>query len=219
MRKLKSPVLLIALLLCHPLVAQNTIDEVLTQLEVQLKANQITASEILSEPKYDDLKTDTLYRPSFRRLLKNYPAIHTLLMVSENEPGEMLMIKGRLEKYSTTTLIYIFHTDNNGLYAPEHPRAGHGSNNPRLFGYVKPNEKGEFIVKTIVPACYPGGSLKHIHYSIINGNRSKEGELIFDEPPHAPSARQREWARTVGFKIVKRQWSEEEGAYVVEADF
>ena len=201
------------------LQAQDDSDQRLLKLvEYQLETEAVSFNDVLSNSSYESLLINPKLRVKLRNSLLKYPAFYQLIMVTPNETGERLIIYGKLVNPKPSSLIYFFQTDNNGLYAPEHERPGAGSNNPRLFGYIQPNEKGEFIINTIVPSCYPGGSLKHIHYQIINGNSVTDGELIFDEEPYPPNDRQRSWARRVGFKIVKKEWDDQENSYVLRVE-
>jgi len=183
------------------------------KIKSELKNGTISASKIHSNNQYNYLKSNPESRKKLRDILKDYPETAKATMISNNEPGEKLTIKGAIKNPSKGAVLYLFQTDNKGLYAPEHLKGGHGSNNPRLFCYVKPDVNGKFIINTIVPACYPGGSLKHIHYSLVENQQSKSGELIFDEPPHPPSESQKKWAVDNGFKIVTKQ--KLDGVYTV----
>lgn len=188
-------------------------EKVLDEIILQFKKEQLTVGTINSNPKYGPLRTNPSTRKKLNEILKSYPDTFETSMVSENEPGEKLIIYGQITGELKNTVLYMFQTDHNGLYAPEHPKAGHGSHNPRLFCYVRPDEHGDFVIRTIVPSPYPGGSLKHIHYSVLNKKNGSSGEIIFDEPPYAPTERQRRWAHNNRFPIVKKHWDTLQNAY------
>ena len=184
-------------------------DRALIQIGNRLE-NGESISAILSDTSYNSLRNYPEGRTKFRRIIKEYPEEGALNMVSEFEPGEPLIIRGQLVSTEGVPLanskLYFFQTDSSGLYAPDKLQGGHGSENPRLIGYVNTREDGSFEVMTIVPGCYPPNnrSLKHIHFEILRGTRWIQREMIFDEPPRPPSANQRSWAGRNKYPIVKR---------------
>jgi protocatechuate 3,4-dioxygenase beta subunit len=108
-----------------------------------------------------------------------------IVITKPNEPGVPLLVSGTVFESDRRTriaeaLIYVYHTDARGLYAPP------GSSiNPRLFGCMKTDAQGGYEFRTIEPGHYPGGGVPmHIHVKIwAPGFREYTGELRFAGDP------------------------------------
>ena len=119
-------------------------------------------------------------------------------MVTDREPGDPMVVRGLVRDRRRAApvagaVIYLFHTDDRGHYAPEHSRPGHGANNPRLFGYVRSDPRGEFVVRTIRPASYPGmRNMRHVHFTVhAPGYRPVNSQFYVDGDPSADEERRR----------------------------
>jgi protocatechuate 3,4-dioxygenase beta subunit len=107
-----------------------------------------------------------------------------------NEPGEPLIVSGRIFKKDGKTpaagiLLYIYHTDNKGLYSPA-PTQTKGRRHGHLRGWMITDAQGRYEFKTIRPASYPNSkNPQHIH-PIIKESESKiywiEDFLFSDDP-------------------------------------
>jgi protocatechuate 3,4-dioxygenase beta subunit len=85
-----------------------------------------------------------------------------------DEPGEQLIISGTMFKKDSKTpapgvILYVYHTDNKGLYSPA-PKQTAAKRHGHLRGWVKSDEKGRYEFKTIRPSSYPNShNPQHIH--------------------------------------------------------
>lgn len=90
-------------------------------------------------------------------------------MVSDDEPGEPLIIAGTIYGSDGKPLdgarLHVYHTDARGYYSE---RDGNGqAPQPRLKGWMKTNADGKYEFRTIKAAPYPGGgNPAHIHGSL-----------------------------------------------------
>lgn len=92
------------------------------------------------------------------------------VFVGEGEPGEPLVVSGRIFKADGKTplagaVLYAYHTDARGLYSDQD---GNGQPpNPRLKGWMRTDAEGRYEFRTIKAAPYPGGmNPAHIHASV-----------------------------------------------------
>ncbi|HJU57000.1 MAG TPA: hypothetical protein VJ715_20610 [Pyrinomonadaceae bacterium] len=88
-------------------------------------------------------------------------------MVSDNEPGEPLIVSGTIYaadgvKPVEGITLYVYHTDARGLYSDQ-DRNGQEPQ-PRLKGWMKTGVNGRYEFRTIKAASYPGTrNPAHIH--------------------------------------------------------
>lgn len=164
-----------------------------------LKSGRATPSAILSNAKYMPLHD----WPRFRQAIRDHATRDALTIVTPEEPGTRLTLKGSVIDQSGNPLagarVYVYQTSAKGWYSD---RAAHVSGNSgdqkhaRLFGYVIADTQGTFEVKTIRPAGYPQSTLPaHIHVEVKSApedNRALVTEVQFsDDPRLTPEARQR----------------------------
>jgi protocatechuate 3,4-dioxygenase, beta subunit len=108
----------------------------------------------------------------------------TLALTSAKEPGQRMIVTGRLFAMDGTTpiprrWIGVYHTDAKGDYGHD-PRRHEWA---RLNGWLKTDSLGRFEIRTIRPGAYPQGNTpEHIHFVIQtptcwNGNN----ELQFED--------------------------------------
>ena len=85
------------------------------------------------------------------------------------ENGQKLVITGRALKEDKSTpapdvILYYYHTDQNGIYAPDKNTDRDAQRHGRLRGWVRTGRDGLFSIYTIRPAQYPGNKIEaHIH--------------------------------------------------------
>lgn len=111
-------------------------------------------------------------------------------LVSEDEPGEPLIIRGIIYKADGKTpapgvILYIYQTDNSGLYS-QGKNQQHAIRHGHLRGWVRTNAKGEYEFKTIRPASYPkSNNPQHIHPIIYEPNKGYYwiDDYVFDDDP------------------------------------
>jgi len=107
-----------------------------------------------------------------------------ITIVNDNEPGEKLLVKGNIidedGKPVNGAAIFAYQTDVNGIYSEQ------GSNNPRIKGYLKSGNNGEFLIHTIIPGSYPESrNPKHIHFEIKKeGFKDSFFEIVFEGDPY-----------------------------------
>ncbi len=64
-------------------------------------------------------------------------------------------------------IIYIYHTDQKGLYTKREPSEGWAKRHGYLRGWVKTDAKGKYTFYTFPPAPYPGDAEpEHIHMTV-----------------------------------------------------
>jgi len=94
------------------------------------------------------------------------PRIENNLLADTSEPGERLVITGRVfnlecSQFIPDTIVDIWHADNEGNY----DNVGY-----KLRGFTKSNEQGFYLFETILPGKYLNGAdfrPAHIHLKII----------------------------------------------------
>lgn len=90
---------------------------------------------------------------------------------------------------AANVILYVYHTDQKGIYAPGPNAKGWEKRHGHLRGWMKTNEKGEYRFYTLVPASYPNSSNpKHIHPVIKEAGKSEYwiDEFVFDDDPLLP---------------------------------
>jgi len=94
------------------------------------------------------------------------PLIANNLLANETEPGERLIISGRVfnlecSEFIPDTIVDIWHADNDGAY----DNVGY-----KLRGFTRTNAQGFYLFETILPGKYLNGNdfrPAHIHLKII----------------------------------------------------
>ncbi|HMK25195.1 MAG TPA: hypothetical protein VK483_04130 [Chitinophagaceae bacterium] len=122
-----------------------------------------------------------------------------------NEAGPKIEISGIIYKPDGKTaapgiILYIYHTDQNGIYAKKGGETGWAKRHGYIRGWIKTNEKGEYRFYTLVPASYPNSNNpKHIHPVIKEPGFSEYwiDEFVFDDDPLLPG-NERNKAQPVG---------------------
>lgn len=113
-----------------------------------------------------------------------------------NEQGPKIKISGIVYKNDGKTpakdvILYVYHTDQTGHYSkkgnnPDSYREGWGQRHGYIRGWVKTNEKGEYIFYTLRPKAYPGRNIPaHIHPVIKEPGKNDYwiDEYLFDDDP------------------------------------
>lgn len=83
-------------------------------------------------------------------------------------------------------ILYIYHTDQTGVYPSRGDEKGWGRRHGYLRGWMKTNEKGEYKFFTRRPAAYPGRTdPAHIHIIIKEPDKNEYwiDEFVFDDDP------------------------------------
>jgi protocatechuate 3,4-dioxygenase beta subunit len=134
-----------------------------------------------------------------------------IAIVNDKEPGEKLIVKGKISDVNGNAVnevkIYAYQTDVNGIYSDE------GSRKPRIKGYLKSGNEGEFIINTIKPGSYPGTrNPGHIHFEMKKeGYQDKYFEIVFEGDPYITES----FLRSDGVVLTKIN-KDKNGNYVCE---
>jgi protocatechuate 3,4-dioxygenase beta subunit len=107
-----------------------------------------------------------------------------------NSRGRKLAVNGIVYKADGTpapnVILYIYHTDQTGIYPHKGDEKGWGQRHGYLRGWMRTNEKGEYKFFTLRPAAYPGRKdPEHIHITIKEPDKNEYwiDEYLFDDDP------------------------------------
>ena len=133
------------------------------------------------------------------------------------EKGQKLAINGVVYKADGKTpapnvIIYIYHTDQTGVYPKKGDETGWAKRHGYLRGWMKTNEKGEYKFFTLRPAPYPGGNIPaHIHVTIKEPGKNEYyiDEFLFDDDPYLTANERKKTENRGGNGIVKIKVAEE----------
>src|SRR5882672_4885130 len=165
----------------------NDTSSSLQQIREILQGNN-NVEQILTDNQWMFLHATT----EFRQLIKGFAKSSRLIMTTRSETGEKITVNGFVKDEKnqpvSNAIVYVYHTDNRGFYAFDttHVLGNEGDRrHARLFGYLKTDKEGRFILQTIHPKGYPKSSLpSHIHCEIESpGQHTTITELLFDEDP------------------------------------
>lgn len=94
-------------------------------------------------------------------------------------------------------ILYIYHTDQKGIYAVKGNEAGWGRRHGNIRGWVKTDKNGKYAFYTLKPGIYPNrSSPAHIHLTILEPNGKYywlesyhfEGDPLLTEKEKSPKA-------------------------------
>ncbi|HEX8130043.1 MAG TPA: hypothetical protein VF527_13150 [Pyrinomonadaceae bacterium] len=100
-------------------------------------------------------------------------------IAAATEPGEPLEASGVIYQPDGRTpapgvILYVYHTDARGIYAPAPDATGHARRHGHLRGWVKTNARGEYKFVSIKPASYPNSNIpSHIHPIIKEADKNE----------------------------------------------
>lgn len=166
--------------------AADQLDSVIYYLDKYFVENDsINPMDIVLDSSFYALTDSAYIRADFRSLLLKHARSERAILNRISEKGGRITVSGKLVNNISGeaipgAVIEFVHADAEGKYFNEDTKW-----NPRLFGYVKTNSKGEFTIKTIRPGQYiEEGSFaySHIHYTIdIEGYIPLGGEFTFED--------------------------------------
>ena len=114
---------------------------------------------------------------------RNAPSVGVL--ASNNEPGERLIVTGRVlfgSRPVAGASLFIFQTDRNGEYAPG-VQGNDAELNPRLFVLLRTDTQGRYRFETIRPGSY-NGNAAHVHYVVKAADyKTRLVDLWFQDDP------------------------------------
>jgi protocatechuate 3,4-dioxygenase beta subunit len=108
-----------------------------------------------------------------------------------SQPGPKMLVYGTIFKSdgktpAANTILYIYHTDQQGLYSPAPGQKGMAKRNGALRGWIKTDASGSYKFYTLKPAHYPNTSIPaHIH-PIVKEPEMNEyfiDEYLFSDDP------------------------------------
>ncbi|WP_367914750.1 intradiol ring-cleavage dioxygenase [Leadbetterella sp. DM7] len=106
------------------------------------------------------------------------------------EQGQKLVVTGTVYRLDGKTpapgvIIYYWQTDNDGYYSPREGMDERVKRHGHIRGWVKTDTRGQYTLRTIRPAPYPGEALPaHIHLSVKEPQLPNEyytDEINFDD--------------------------------------
>jgi len=108
-----------------------------------------------------------------------------------NEDGPKLLLHGKIYQQDGKTpasdvILYIYHTDQKGLYTPDENSKGWEKRHGRIRGWIKTDADGTYAFYTLLPASYPNSAIpKHIHPTIKEPGLQAYwiDEFVFDDDP------------------------------------
>lgn len=207
-----NPLLLVLFLIgaiqCN---SQPDTSSLISKAQTQLQQGS-SVSSILTSKEFLTLHPDT----KFRELIRNHAGQNVLSIAPADEPGGKILVTAQITSESGTpvsnALVYLYQTDSRGWYSADAPHItgnegdmGHA----RLFGYVKTNSEGKFVLETVKPSGYPQSDLPaHIHVHVwADGYRNYVNEFLFDDDPRLVGEIRRQ-ATQNKFQIAKPSQSE-----------
>ncbi len=213
---MKSITILILGLLGLPFVCSaqqwsNKIHELTNVLVAHPSHNVYDSLHFIVAEHYSELTAEQ--RRNIRNTLEKQAHWSATILCPDKEQGTKITIKGRVtdahNKPIANAQLFIYHADNNGNYAPSDgtlKRMSEGD--PRLFGYVKTDNLGNYAFQTVRPASYPnkynGRTIpQHIHVQTsATGYKTQAVQMAFDDDLQMRDAYWRNWAKEQHFPVV-----------------
>jgi len=85
---------------------------------------------------------------------------------------------------AANVLIYVYHTNQDGLYKAKENATGWGKTHGYLRGWVRTDQFGQYTFYTFRPAAYPSGTdPEHIHMTVKESTRNEYyiDSVVFDD--------------------------------------
>ena len=142
-------------------------------------------SQVLHETGFKPFRDDPTRRAELRKLLGAHARESSVKMVADDEKGERMLLELEIVDKETSkpladTRVYLYHTDAEGDYVPDAESPGGGSENPRLFAFVRSDSTGIATIASILPGSYRGtDSPRHIHLLVDREETSAYGTGIY----------------------------------------
>jgi protocatechuate 3,4-dioxygenase beta subunit len=145
-----------------------------------------------------------------------------ITIAGPDEPGDRLVVEGIVTgsngKPVEGAIVYVYHTDASGYYAPDHTSA-------RLCGLMRTGADGRYRFRTIKPASYPDSHIPaHVHYVVSGAHVSEQQFLLeFEGDSHlSKAAIDRDRAEHEGFDATYhgiRPLEKRDGVWYCRRDF
>lgn len=122
-------------------------------------------------------------------------------IAGEDEPGQRIRIRGVVyqpdgETPAPDVILYLYHTNADGIYAKLGDESGNGRRHGHLRGWLRTDDRGRYEIRTIRPGNYPGRDAEqHIHVTVQEPDGTPEywipsfnfaGDPHLDADPAAP---------------------------------
>ncbi len=128
-----------------------------------------------------------------------------------NEPGPKIEMSGIVYQRDGRTpaadvIIYVYHTNQKGIYATKGNETGWGKRHGYIRGWVKTGKNGFYQFYTLRPAHYPeGNAMEHIHVTVKEPGKNEYwiSEYLFDDDPLLTSAKRKLYENRGGDGIIK----------------
>ncbi|WP_020538615.1 hypothetical protein [Lewinella cohaerens] len=136
-------------------------------------------------------------------------SVDTLPDFHKNEP-KIVLTGTVFEPDGTTpatgTILYIYHTDREGLYSGGNNSSIWSRRHGRYRGWIKTDESGRYAFYTFRPAPYPGGQeVEHIHLTVkpAQTNEYYIDNFVFDDDPLLTKERRNQLQNRGGSGIIQ----------------
>lgn len=111
-----------------------------------------------------------------------------------DRPGPKIEISGTVYKRDGVTpaagvVLYVYHTDQQGIYPKDRNSKGPGSRHGYIRGWIKTDTTGRYRFYTLVPASYPNSNNpKHIHVIVKEPGKTEYwiDDFYFADDPLLP---------------------------------
>lgn len=143
-----------------------------------------------------------------KQVIRKYTRRAGTVLAPPDEPGKPLIVSGTVRdtenKPVAEALIYVFHADAKGYYAPARAM---DEPNARLFGYMKTGADGRYEFRTIRPGGYSKQPIpQHIHMLVTavgyRDHRCRSTcQLVFADDPRM-TAEWHKWAKEGGNPVL-----------------
>jgi protocatechuate 3,4-dioxygenase, beta subunit len=128
-----------------------------------------------------------------------------------NEQGPKLEISGIVyladgKTPAKNVVIYVYHTDQKGLYLKKGNETGWGKRHGYIRGWVKTGKDGYYKFYTLKPAPYPGSNIPaHIHATIKEPDKNEYwiDEYLFDDDPLLTKEERQKQEKRGGYGIIR----------------
>lgn len=110
------------------------------------------------------------------------------IVMAKGERGTPLDVEGRVLKPDGVTpapgvVLYVYHTNADGLYANGSGESEWSRRHGRIRGWLKTGADGRYAIRTIKPAPYPSQPFPaHLHFTVLEPGRKPYyiDDIVFD---------------------------------------
>lgn len=140
---------------------------------------------------------------------KSLKAIDTLPGYLTNSPKILLtgtVYEVTEKKPVSDVILYIYHTNREGLYKADKDEQGWGKRHGPIRGWVKTDKSGNYSFYTFRPSAYPGGrEPEHIHITVKEPDKNEYyiDEFVFDDDPLLTIDERQELTQRGGSGVIK----------------